>query len=213
MSGPPRDPHPGRPEAVGGQPDSNADPSMEDILASIRRILSEDEAQNAPPGGPDDGVLQLDQAMMVPGSKPVPPSVANPPSAPLPSAAPSAPATPASPAAAAPPADPAPNGPPRTEEEPRAADPGPAALTAALGAEALVAPEAATAAAGLVGNLVRTLSAERTTRVHAGGPTIEDLVRQEIRPLLKEWLDAHLPLLVERLVRAEIERVVGRAVP
>ena len=48
--------------------------------------------------------------------------------------------------------------------------------------------------------------------MHRGGPTIEDLVREEIRPLLKEWLDAHLPPLVERLVRAEIERVVGRAV-
>jgi cell pole-organizing protein PopZ len=78
--------------------------------------------------------------------------------------------------------------------------------------ETLVAPEAATATAGLVGDLLRTLSAERTTRVHSGGPTIEDLVRQEMRPLLKGWLDAHLPPLVERLVRAEIERVVGRAV-
>jgi len=29
--------------------------------------------------------------------------------------------------------------------------------------------------------------------------------------MLKEWLDQHLPGLVERLVRAEIERVVGRA--
>jgi cell pole-organizing protein PopZ len=30
---------------------------------------------------------------------------------------------------------------------------------------------------------------------------------------LKEWLDNHLPPLVERLVRAEIERVVNRALP
>ena len=52
--------------------------------------------------------------------------------------------------------------------------------------------------------------AERTAVVHRGGPSIEDVVREEIRPLLKEWLDAHLPPLVERLVRAEIERVVGR---
>ena len=35
-------------------------------------------------------------------------------------------------------------------------------------------------------------------------------MREELRPLLKDWLDAHLPPLVERLVRAEIERVVGR---
>jgi len=31
--------------------------------------------------------------------------------------------------------------------------------------------------------------------------------------LLREWLNVNLPPLVERLVRAEIERVVGRAVP
>ncbi|MFM7416388.1 MAG: DUF2497 domain-containing protein, partial [Alphaproteobacteria bacterium] len=30
---------------------------------------------------------------------------------------------------------------------------------------------------------------------------------------LKDWLDSHLPPLVERLVRAEIERVVNRALP
>ena len=77
----------------------------------------------------------------------------------------------------------------------------------------LVAPEAAAAAASSVGSLVRTLAAERMTQVRSGGPTIEDIVREEMRPLLKAWLDANLPPLVERLVRAEIERVVGRAVP
>ncbi|MBS0559070.1 MAG: DUF2497 domain-containing protein [Proteobacteria bacterium] len=220
MSGPHRDPRSDRPEAGGGPADPNADPSMEDILASIRRILSEDEAQNAPPAGQDDGVLQLDQAMMVPGSKPSPPPASAAPAAPSPAAAPSAappfaaappppPPQAAMPAAAPPPAEPF----PLPMQEKRAVEPTPAAPAAPASAEALVAPEAATAAAGLVGNLVRTLSAERTTRVNAGGPTIEDLVRQEIRPLLKEWLDTHLPPLVERLVRAEIERVVGRAVP
>ena len=47
----------------------------------------------------------------------------------------------------------------------------------------------------------------------AAAPTIEDLVREEMRPLLKEWLDTHLPPLVERLVRAEIERLVNRTNP
>ncbi len=37
--------------------------------------------------------------------------------------------------------------------------------------------------------------------------TLEDLVREMLRPLLKSWLDDNLPGLVERLVRAEIERV------
>ena len=38
--------------------------------------------------------------------------------------------------------------------------------------------------------------------------TVEDLVKEILRPMLKDWLDENLPDLVERLVRAEIERVV-----
>ena len=37
--------------------------------------------------------------------------------------------------------------------------------------------------------------------------TLEDLVKDMLRPMLKGWLDENLPGLVERLVRAEIERV------
>lgn len=37
--------------------------------------------------------------------------------------------------------------------------------------------------------------------------TLEDLVKDMLRPMLKEWLDQNLPPLVERLVRQEIERV------
>jgi uncharacterized protein len=37
--------------------------------------------------------------------------------------------------------------------------------------------------------------------------TLEDLVKEMLRPMLKVWLDDNLPSLVERLVRAEIERV------
>jgi cell pole-organizing protein PopZ len=40
---------------------------------------------------------------------------------------------------------------------------------------------------------------------------LEDLVREELRPLLKAWLDTNLPALVERIVRAEIQRVVERS--
>ena len=39
------------------------------------------------------------------------------------------------------------------------------------------------------------------------GRTLEDLVREMLRPMLKVWLDDNLPGMVERLVRAEIERV------
>jgi len=37
--------------------------------------------------------------------------------------------------------------------------------------------------------------------------TLEDLVREMLRPLLKGWLDDNLPGIVERIVRQEIERV------
>ena len=37
--------------------------------------------------------------------------------------------------------------------------------------------------------------------------TLEDLVKEMLRPMLKSWLDDNLPAVVERLVRAEIERV------
>ncbi|UGB28562.1 DUF2497 domain-containing protein [Methylorubrum sp. B1-46] len=37
--------------------------------------------------------------------------------------------------------------------------------------------------------------------------TLEDLVQEMLRPMLKSWLDDNLPLMVERLVRVEIERV------
>ena len=37
--------------------------------------------------------------------------------------------------------------------------------------------------------------------------TLEDLVKEMLRPLLKTWLDDNLPGVVDRIVRAEIERV------
>lgn len=40
-----------------------------------------------------------------------------------------------------------------------------------------------------------------------GAVTLEDLVREELRPLLKAWLDQNLTPLVERLVKREIERI------
>jgi cell pole-organizing protein PopZ len=39
---------------------------------------------------------------------------------------------------------------------------------------------------------------------------MEEFVRAELRPLLKTWLDEHLPTIVERLVRAELARLTLR---
>lgn len=196
------------PEQVGPAPD----PSMDDILASIRRILDEEgtraagPADPAPaPGAAHDDVLELDQSMMLPE-----------PDAAAPGPVPGPPPVLAEPVAAAEPQPPArladldhvPA--PLPVPMPAAAPNAPAAPAPSPPPATLVAPAAAAAAASSVGALMRTLASGRTTATSRGGPTIEDLVREEIRPLLKEWLDTHLPPLVERLVRAEIERVVGR---
>ncbi len=86
-----------------------------------------------------------------------------------------------------------------------------AASSGAFSSDDLASPEAASAAAGSVTNLVRALTSDRGAQVHSGGPTITDLVREELRPMLKSWIDSNLPPLVERLVRAEIDRVISRA--
>lgn len=45
---------------------------------------------------------------------------------------------------------------------------------------------------------------------HAGTNTLDGLVRELLRPMLKQWLDAHLPEIVERLVAREVARLGGR---
>jgi cell pole-organizing protein PopZ len=165
------------------------DPSMEDILASIRRILNEEEAKPQADAADEPDVLELDHTMMLPDE--------DQPGHNQPAAVPESP-----PALVRPAADPVAS---------VMAVPMPPPIAAPVRPmPTLVAPEAAAATAVSVGELMQTLATQRSTAVHRGGPTIEDLVREEIRPLLKEWLDTHLPPLVERLVRAEIERVVSR---
>lgn len=194
---------------------AGSDPSMDDILASIRRILS-DEEKAAKVAGPADGVFVLDPSMMVaehtpsgaPEEEPHEPhAMTEPEPPPLEPPPPPSPPLPSRETAswAEPPAPEAERAPEKMREPEALPTPDPAHEPFSL-----VAPEAAAAAASSVGALMRTLAAERNTPVHRGGPTIEDLVREEIRPLLKHWLDSHLPPLVERLVRAEIERVVSR---
>ncbi len=44
----------------------------------------------------------------------------------------------------------------------------------------------------------------------AGGKTIEDMVKEMLRPMLKDWLDRNLPPMVERIVEREIVRLTRR---
>ncbi|MCA3664972.1 MAG: DUF2497 domain-containing protein, partial [Methylobacterium sp.] len=57
---------------------------------------------------------------------------------------------------------------------------------------------------GLVANAFAQLS--RSTPMPAQGRSLEDMVADMLRPMLREWMDNHLPGIVERLVKAEIER-------
>ena len=41
---------------------------------------------------------------------------------------------------------------------------------------------------------------------------LEEMVREMLRPILKQWLDEHLPGLVDEHVRREISRITGRSV-
>jgi hypothetical protein len=43
-----------------------------------------------------------------------------------------------------------------------------------------------------------------------GGKTLEDLAKEMLRPMLKEWLDRNLPPMVERFVEREIVRLTRR---
>lgn len=46
--------------------------------------------------------------------------------------------------------------------------------------------------------------------VRSGETSVEGLVREMMRPMLAQWLDANLPEIVERLVKAEIARIAGK---
>jgi uncharacterized protein len=63
----------------------------------------------------------------------------------------------------------------------------------------LLSREATTA----IGSAFNTL----TDTIKKYEPTLEDVVRETLRPMLKSWLDENLPSLVQRMVEAEIERV------
>lgn len=191
--------------ANGSGPASGAEPSMEEILASIRRILTEEESERAGGADPapdehDDDILVLDSAAMVPAA-PAEPLVSESTldsdslSGQMPEG--EADFIPASVV------QPIQNLSQNNEKENYMED-------QVQSPEGLVGDKLASEIATTVGSLVRSVSAERAVGIGRPGVTIEDLVREEVKPVLKAWLDSHLPSLVERVVRAEIGRVIDR---
>ncbi len=190
---------------------TGSDPSMDDILASIRKIISDDEARaqmtNQRASGP--------QAPGQPARLSVVPS----PNAPRPE--------PNSRSAGQDDVlllteelmeDPkAPNQPPPQPAEPaRAPEP---ARASVLGADApLIDGSAAGAAADAFSRLSLAVQESVPTPAASdpgmlvGGKqqTVEDLVKDMLRPMLKDWLDRNLPGIVERYVEREIVRLTRR---
>ncbi|TAJ69484.1 MAG: DUF2497 domain-containing protein [Phenylobacterium sp.] len=181
---------------------TSQEPTMEEILASIRRIISEDEAPAegaaAVPPEPEPAPVAAEAPLPIPE--------------PEPESAPAAAFTPEPQeedddgdleltqkvethgdldfVAADPEPAEAPAPPPPMFEAP---EPAPAAN--------LVSDHIAAAAAATFGQLSSSIL------MPAEGRTLEDVVREMLRPMLQQWLDTNLPGIVQEAVQAEVERI------
>lgn len=201
--------------------DTAQEPTMEEILASIRRIISEDdapaEAAPAPavvepepspammdltpsveePAQSEEDVLELTDRYEAPAAETI---------GDLDVAAPEEPVSYAEP-------EPAPAYEPEPEAFPAAfAEPAPAPAPASS-YDSLVGDSAAASAASAFAGLSAALKKPDPLDVPTGGvgPTIDDLARALLKPMLKDWLDANLPGIVDAAVRKEVERIARSA--
>jgi cell pole-organizing protein PopZ len=217
------------------QPAKAQEPSMEEILASIRRIIADDDTAKPAAAAPPPRPAALPPRNPVPPSPPVaaPPPVERtpPPSvvmdqrgidAMLAEPAPAAddvldlteqmaePAQDETPSFQTidgqsdvvftdPPAQPEPR---MAEEPPRRPQPAPQPT---MHDRSLMSSHTSAAVDSAFNALAQTVLVQNAR-------TLEDLVKEMLRPLLKSWLDDNLPGMVERIVKAEIERVArGRS--
>lgn len=199
------------------------EPSMEEILASIRKIISDDQAlplshseevHEVAAAGEIDIEAEVESALapvIEQSARPKPalraaePEIERP-RAPLP-ARPSfdAPREPAARFEAPPPR------PVRPSAEVRDFAPRPVAPPPAISGPRLV-PEQDDMAAPLLSDRANTsvsaaFKALGAARAMPGPEMLEQAAREMMRPMLKQWLDENLPSMVERLVKSEIERI------
>lgn len=182
--------------------DTNAqEPTMEEILASIRRIISEDDApaaaeaepaavadeppaalaeEPAPPPPPEPAVVEEDDDIL---------ELTEPEPAPAP-------------AQTLGDIEVFPRSQPEPEPEPAPAFSAP--VFEDPEEDSLISPPAASQAASAFSQLSRTVS------MPSEGRSLEDVVREMLRPMLKDWLDTHLSGIVETAVQAEVERISRR---
>lgn len=175
------------------------EPTMEEILASIRRIISEDDvpaAEAAPepaaaapvvtapePVVEEEEILDLTQRYDAPvaetiGDLDVAAAHHEPEPEPFPTTFQPDPA------------------PVQSEPEPY---------------DRLVGESASASAASAFAGLAASFAKPEPIPTGGTGPTIDDLARALLRPMLKDWLDANLPGIVETAVKKEVERIARSA--
>ncbi len=71
----------------------------------------------------------------------------------------------------------------------------------------LVGENAETASAAAFAALAESVAELKSLHEDRGGKTIEEAAKEIMRPMIRDWLDANLPGVVERLVQREIERM------
>lgn len=81
----------------------------------------------------------------------------------------------------------------------------------AMRATGLVSPPTMVASTDVLADLAKKLLQQRDIGVGNRDLTLEGLVREILKPVLKEWLDKNLPYLIERLVKREIDMMINRA--
>ena len=176
------------------------DPSMEDVLASIRRILSEEEEEVQAA----EGVAGLEMDLSAePETEPEPEPVPEPEPEPAPE-----PMTEPEPVAAL---EPEPAGPPPAPMPTPMADV--LQLTPEMVTSEIVSASTAHAASDILSELAKAILNRRDVAVDDAGQTmtLEGMVREMLKPLLREWLDRNLAYLIERLVKKEIDTMINRA--
>lgn len=220
------DPKAADPKAQGGDEDL----SMEEILQSIRRIIAEDDKEGKKPVAadtktngaktkgadedvPGSDVFELTEMLKEDGSveslKDKEKGKAAAPAADVLNKIDEALAT-EKPAEK--PVEKAPE-PVAAKAEPAPAAPAPAAAAQAPSADSLLSKEAASAASQSIQKL-KAADAEPSAPLvttpapsFRDGTTVEDLVSEMLRPMMKAWLDTNLPPIVERIVEREVKKL------
>ena len=78
-------------------------------------------------------------------------------------------------------------------------------------AESILSAPVQVATTTALAELSRAVSRDRGVGIGRAGVTLEDVTKEILKPLIKDWLDQNLPYMIERIVKKEIEKMVNRA--